>query len=225
MREMIEELLVGEPRWAAGGLAHLAALEATSGRLERSTRTLGRALSLAADMDTRAIGVSLAWAETVVSVAGDPRSERTFRAPFPAPWARVLEAIFPRVIAQRARPSAPPPPRGALVVDLAGAYFVTHGGDTVHLGRRHSLRRLLAAVARARATPSSWVSIEDAIDAAWPGDRSSVASLKNRLRVAVATLRKMGLGDALEGTRHGYRLDPAIEIEIANAPGAQIRIS
>ncbi|MFO0714819.1 MAG: hypothetical protein U0353_33575 [Sandaracinus sp.] len=215
MREMIEELLVGEPRWAAGGLAHLAALEATSGRLERSTRTLGRALSLAADMDTRAIGVSLTWAEAVVSAAGDPRESPSFRAPFPAPWARVLEAIFPRVLAHRARPSAPPPPRGALVVDRAGAYFVTSAGETVHLGRRHSLRRLLAAVARARETPSSWVSIEDAIEAAWPGDRSSTASLKNRLRVAITTLRKMGLGEALEGARRGYRLDPAIAIDLA----------
>jgi hypothetical protein len=188
MREMIEELLVGEPRWAAGGLAHLAALEATSGRLERSTRTLGRALSLAAEMDTRAIGVSLTWAEAVVSAAGDPRSAPAFRAPFPAPWARVLEAIFPRVLTHRARPSAPPPPRGALVVDLAGAYFVTtarerpctsavdtHCGVSSRPWRARARRPRRGCRARTRSRPRG-----PAIDRRRPRSRAASASRSPR---------------------------------------------
>ena len=58
------------------------------------------------------------------------------------------------------------------------------------------------------------MSIEAVFRCGWPGDRANPSSAANRVRVALARLRKLGLGDALL-SRDGYLLDPAIPIMIA----------
>lgn len=66
------------------------------------------------------------------------------------------------------------------------------------------LARVLAALA---AAPQQAQSIESLASAAWPEDRSSAASMKARVRVAIATLRQLGLGDAIETVSNGYKLN------------------
>lgn len=82
----------------------------------------------------------------------------------------------------------------------------------VSLGRRAPLRRLLAClVDAARAGPTP-VEVGALFEAGWPGQRIRPTSAAHRVYVAVAELRKLGLGPWLETVEGGYRLDPALTI-------------
>ena len=50
------------------------------------------------------------------------------------------------------------------------------------------------------------------IQAGWAGERMSEASAANRLRVAIATLRKLGLRDVIVSRQGGYRLHPSCQL-------------
>jgi DNA-binding winged helix-turn-helix (wHTH) protein len=56
--------------------------------------------------------------------------------------------------------------------------------------------------------PGQPVTDDDLIAELWPGDRSQARALQNRLWVAVSTLRKFGVGDALQRTGDGYAFHP-----------------
>lgn len=90
----------------------------------------------------------------------------------------------------------------ARCVSPDGAAFVLCSGERVSLRHRPVLVRVLATLAASEGP----ISIEPLARAAWPEDRSSSASMKARVRVAVATLRQLGLGDAIETVSNGYRL-------------------
>lgn len=95
-----------------------------------------------------------------------------------------------------------------LVVAEDAAWFqVGEGGPVVTLSRRLPLRRLLAALCDAYAqTPGIAVSWRDLVAAGWPDERISADAARNRLQVALATLRAMGLRDHVERDGSGYRL-------------------
>jgi hypothetical protein len=84
--------------------------------------------------------------------------------------------------------------RATVEVGPEGSWFRTLGGEAVDLGRKRVLARLLCTLAEAGDRP---VSPSVLREAAWPGERMSEASARNRLHVAVAELRKLGLRDAL----------------------------
>jgi DNA-binding SARP family transcriptional activator len=46
----------------------------------------------------------------------------------------------------------------------------------------------------------------------WPREKIQTDAAANRLRVAIATLRRLGLGELLETRGDGYRLAPTIRI-------------
>jgi hypothetical protein len=48
----------------------------------------------------------------------------------------------------------------------------------------------------------------------WPGERVHAASARNRVKVAISTLRSMGLRDAIAHDGNGYLLDPALEVRV-----------
>jgi hypothetical protein len=86
--------------------------------------------------------------------------------------------------------------------------------EQVDLSRRQSLRLLLDTLATKRhEEPGVGISADELFRAGWPGERIDWDSANNRVRVAIATLRKMGLRELIVGGKGGYRLSPAIAVE------------
>lgn len=119
-----------------------------------------------------------------------------------------LRMLSQALAAHEASPSA------ALLVAADGAWFQLRGGAKVDLLRRGPLRRLLAALAAGHST-SRGVALAPAalVDEAWPGERVLESAAATRLRVAIATLRKMGLKPYLRTGPSGYLLDPEAQVE------------
>lgn len=97
-----------------------------------------------------------------------------------------------------------------LVLDAGGARF---RGAVIALDRRPVLARLLHAFASHREAASA----DELVGRTWPGERIARNAALNRLRVAIAELRELGLRDAIEHTGAGYRL--RADLEVAHAGG------
>ena len=124
---------------------------------------------------------------------------------------RVARRILRRAIAARAAPGAGvgatlAADGSALRIGSNGSWIELPGGARVDCtGRRAPI---LALLARERiASPGRIVPAGELIAAGWPGQRSVGESSKNRLRVALTGLRKLGLGDVIVSSRGGYALD------------------
>jgi hypothetical protein len=52
------------------------------------------------------------------------------------------------------------------------------------------------------------------LEAGWPGERVLAEAGATRVRVAIATLRSLGLGDVLQTRDDGYLLDPDVGITL-----------
>ncbi len=90
------------------------------------------------------------------------------------------------------------------VVQVApdGGWFERDGVVTSLL-RRRPLARLVAALL---AAGDAGLSAASLIEAGWPGERILQKAARIRLRVAISTLRGMGLAHALTTTKSGYAL-------------------
>ncbi len=97
-----------------------------------------------------------------------------------------------------------PPDDARVVVAIDGRRFLTATGEVVELHQRPVLARIL----RALASGGEPRSVHDLIEAAWPGASLVGDSGAARVYAAVATLRRLGLRDALARDAEGYRLDP-----------------
>ncbi len=100
------------------------------------------------------------------------------------------------------------------LVGQGGTWLSDRGGSRTDLRRRPVLRKLLAhLVARSQAAPGRPCPLPELMRATWP-EQSELNDLTlNRLYVAVATLRKLGLKDWLVKEPDGYYLDPRVSIE------------
>lgn len=110
--------------------------------------------------------------------------------------------------------------RDVLQIGPGARWFRAPGGKgPVDLSRRQSLRLVLAELAtRREADPGVGLSASDLFEVGWPGERIDNGSANNRVRVAVATLRKLGLRGLLVGGRGGYRLSPSVALERITPP-------
>ena len=106
-----------------------------------------------------------------------------------------------------------------------GAWFQPPGAPPVVLTRRRPLARLLALLIRARRDdPRREIAPEQLVAAAWPGARLVPSAARNRLNVAISTLRKLGLAELLLRGKTGYVLDPqALTREDSGAAPAETR--
>ncbi len=101
--------------------------------------------------------------------------------------------------------------RESLVVEKGGLRFRL-AGSWVSLVRRRNLGRLLVALAEAeRGRP---LPIAALIAHGWPGEKLAGDSGLHRVRMAIATLRKLGLKDVLLTSGEGYLLDPAVAVRL-----------
>ena len=92
------------------------------------------------------------------------------------------------------------------------AAWIETSSGRAHLPPRSPLRRVLLFLAKSRLErPGETVSIADVFAAAW-SERALPGAAANRVKVAINTLRRAGLKDALETVGRGYRLSPEMSL-------------
>ena len=154
-------------------------------------------------------------AELDAAVLGTPHPEvatppREMAATWPV-W-KDGTTLHARLLARAARANAlpaPAPAETALVIGAGGAWFRPPRGERVGLERRKSLALLLDRLAARPGTTSPSAAL---FTAAWPGEKAIATAAAHRVRVAIATLRKMGLRDLLVTTPDGYGLASGVTI-------------
>lgn len=123
---------------------------------------------------------------------------------------RLLRSV--RVFSLDGSPTAPSPPdtkAGALGVAASGRRFHTPAGKDVDLTTRRAMRLLLKALADHRDdAPNCALTLQQLVDAGWPGERTMPEAAAGRVYTSVATLRRMGLRKLLIRRDDGYLLDP-----------------
>jgi predicted ATPase len=99
------------------------------------------------------------------------------------------------------------PTTPSIEVSSSGAWFRLPGEPRIDCRRYRTLRLLLVKLAQERLVhpnrPASWSIL---VAAGWPGERILPAAARNRLKVAMASLRKLGLRDVLVHDGEGYFL-------------------
>lgn len=121
---------------------------------------------------------------------------------------------------QNERPTLIPPSRrsiselpsvgDALAVSASARAFRVPGGEPVDLSTRRAPRRILGALADHRERyPGLALTLEELLEAGWPGEKLLPEAGATRVYTAVATLRRMGLKPYLLRGDDGYLLDPS----------------
>ena len=112
--------------------------------------------------------------------------------------------------------NVPAAAHGELQVDAQGRWFRLGAGEVVDLSRKRTLRPLLLAlVERHVEQPGEALNVDGVFQAVWGGERIQLEAKKNRVYVAIATLRKAGLDSAIETRGDGYLLRPGVVISLA----------
>jgi DNA-binding response OmpR family regulator len=97
-------------------------------------------------------------------------------------------------------------------------WFRSGYGARVDLSQRNALRRTLyALVEERRERPGQAASHQELFEEIWPGEPFEAAKAKNRLRVAIYTLRRLGLDGAIVTVGDRYLLDPELPLAIDRA--------
>ncbi len=108
----------------------------------------------------------------------------------------------------RRRPAAAASRRG-LDVGPEARWFRVGEAEPVDLARRGSLRLVLdGLVTRRLDVPGTTTDWEALLAIGWPGERVLAGAGATRVRVAISTLRRMGLAGVLVTRDDGYLLDP-----------------
>jgi predicted ATPase len=125
---------------------------------------------------------------------------------------RFALTILDRELAPKESPCLPSSPwSAALRIAADGSWFELSPAERVDLGRRAALRRMLVELAEAqRAAPGVGLELDRLFESAWPGARIRPESRSARVYVAIATLRKLGLGGVLLRQDDGYLLHPGL---------------
>lgn len=104
-----------------------------------------------------------------------------------------------------------------LAADTAGAFTLVLGFelrwiigvDGVQYPLGDALSRIVTALVDQHGdAPDASLSLQDLLEAGWPGERPVAEAGANRVYVALTQLRRMGLRDVIERSEHGYRLAP-----------------
>lgn len=101
--------------------------------------------------------------------------------------------------------------RPTLEVADDGSWFSFNAQPLQRLASRAALRRVLLCIL-SRAEQGETCDVWALLDAGWPGERVEPEAGANRVYVAVSSLRRMGLRDAIERFDAGYRLVPGVEV-------------
>ena len=103
--------------------------------------------------------------------------------------------------------------RRTLTIGPDAAWVISPAGARIALDRRWVLRRVLGALVTQRAhAPGNALDVHALFAAAWPGEKAYRNAAANRVYVAVARLRKMGLAGCLCTGPGGFYLDPSVTL-------------
>ena len=206
---------VGDVRLEGLFLGARAAALAATGKCGQAWNDLEIAARRLAEVGDPALIAALAAhrAQVAIACAGrepaltrasieEARSARADALPYAADSDDVRFALR---LLQRAVPAE------QLVIGDGSAWFQVPGCAVVSLATRPTLARLLEALVEARLErPGTPVDSETLVAAGWPGERVSPLSARNRLRVALTTLRNLGLRGVLVFRDAGHLLDTEV---------------
>jgi predicted ATPase len=194
--------------------AHLAALAASRG--DEAAAALGHEATVLAArgqsaIAPRAVALLCTGGQREAELATVRRAKG--RVPLQLRMALVVaEAMRQQQTAAEGRVT--PTSEQVLTIGAEGGCF-SLGGERIDLSRRRILRRLLRRLAQQRRdAPNVSVAASELIEAGWPGQRVSAKAGSNRLRNAISTLRRLGLGDALQSRREGYLIAPEVPVQL-----------
>ena len=106
------------------------------------------------------------------------------------------------------------PREPAIVLDKKKRSFRTPDGADVSLTRRKTLWALFELLCDRRSSdPGRSVPRDELLARAWPGERMLAEAAQNRLYVAIAELRRLGLRDVLVHRDEGYAIDESIRVD------------
>jgi hypothetical protein len=106
----------------------------------------------------------------------------------------------------------------AWVFDLTRGALTPPGEAAIDLRTRPQLLRIARALAEQRvAAPGAALSQEALLALGWPGEKMTADAAANRMKVALSTLRKLGLRALIQRTDAGYLLDPLLPLVIEAA--------
>lgn len=149
----------------------------------------------------------LEWVGEDLSYTGGPRATDE-RSSVAQPAAQIAAQIAGQTA---------PVGEASLVLARDGGWFRAGQEPAVDLRTRFALARILRALVRSREqSPDETLSLEALIDAGWPGEKLISDSGSNRVYVAIATLRKLGLRERIERREGGYRLALRANIAIVD---------
>ena len=157
-----------------------------------------RALAEAASDHNRPVAEAAAFAAEILAASGRPEGVDgawpTAHSDNPA-LARILDGLMRRVGARI----------GGWVVHRSGRWVRDPEGRTVDLSSQGAPARILAALAQA--PPGAGIGVEGLFAAGWPAQRALPSAQRNRVHVALSTLRKAGLRAVLVRVDGGWALD------------------
>lgn len=112
----------------------------------------------------------------------------------------------------------------ALTITEDAALVRTPIGSRIELDRRRNVRLVLKALVLSHATRRGEpLSVDDLLAAGWPGEKVLREAGASRVYVALGTLRKLGLRDAIKSRDGGYLLDPELKVVVTKPQGSKTR--
>jgi predicted ATPase len=101
-----------------------------------------------------------------------------------------------------------------LRIGPGGQWFALSESAPLDLSRKTAAARVLQALADAHlAEPGSRLGIEALASAGWPGERIVYRAARDRVYNVIATLRRLGIRDALVHADDGYAIHPQLRVE------------
>jgi len=217
---------LGDVRYAAHAIAALGAIDADEDHLAAAAHRFaelpaGDRLPLSGAIAAHRLHLDLAEARAA-DAAGDAATAQRIRA-------RVRDALaqpasgYEGRIAQRLCRAALDHGAATLVVRDGGTSCVI--GETVlDLARRAAARALLVALAHHRldhpGRPLSWSALAAA---GWPDERVLAHAARNRVKVAIAWLRRAGLRELIQSDARGYWLHRGSRVVFDGDPPTGLR--
>ena len=198
---------------AFDGDGHLAR-EQLERALRDATRSASAVMRVITERYAAAVAITLGrmsdedratWAARVTEPARDESED-----------ARVAEANIDARFAGRLVALALRRASSSRVLQVAtGALSFSLGDVRVDLGRRGAPRRILQTLVAEHGGRGRALDVAALAEAGWPGERILVEAAATRVRVAIATLRKLGLRDVLLTRDEGYLIDPGVAIQVS----------
>jgi hypothetical protein len=102
-----------------------------------------------------------------------------------------------------------------LTYDRASRTVRPPGGDVVDLSSRVPLAGIVQALVEKRlSAPGQPLDTAALLAAGWPGEKVRADAATNRVKVALSTLRKLGLRDVILHRGDGHVIDPNVPLVV-----------